>query len=86
MPYVEEKVIAGATLEINKYYSIRYHSRGEKRAKKEKESSDSQKKVNKRKAVKELATDFSKLEFVDIIAFRNREELTELQQKKGGAE
>lgn len=34
----------------------------------------------------ELATDFSKLEFVDIIAFRNREELTELQQKKGGAE
>lgn len=54
MPYIEEVCVAGKTIEVNKYYSYRYHSPGEKRSKKEKPSSEAQKKVNQRKAAKEL--------------------------------
>ena len=54
MPYVEETCEAGVTLEICRYHSYRHHAPGEKRATKENETSESQKKVNQRKAEKEL--------------------------------
>ncbi|MBE5886734.1 MAG: hypothetical protein E7284_10070 [Lachnospiraceae bacterium] len=54
MPYVKEICVAGNTIEINKYYSPRYHDKGEKRAVKEKLTSEAQRKVNLRKAIKEL--------------------------------
>lgn len=54
MPYIEEVCVAGDTIEVCKYYSYRTHTKGEKRAKKEKETSEAQKKVNQRKAEKEI--------------------------------
>ena len=54
MPYIEETCVAGKTFEVCKYYTYRYHAKGEKRSKKEKPTSDAQKKVNQRKAEKEL--------------------------------
>lgn len=54
MPYMEETCVAGKTIEVNKYYSYRAHEKGEKRARKEKQTSEAQKKVNQRKASKEL--------------------------------
>ncbi|MCM1192917.1 MAG: hypothetical protein NC123_15585 [Butyrivibrio sp.] len=54
MPYIIETCVAGKTYEVCKYYSYRYHAKGEKRSKKEKPSSAAQKKVNNRKAEKEL--------------------------------
>lgn len=54
MPYIEEVCVAGKTIEVNKYYSYRHHSKGEKRGKKENPTSEAQKKVNQRKASKEL--------------------------------
>lgn len=54
MPHIVETCVAGNTIEINKYYSPRYHRKGEKRAVKEKLTSEAQRKVNLRKAIKEL--------------------------------
>lgn len=54
MPYIEEVCVAGKTIEVSKYYSYRHHSKGEKRQTKEKPTSEAQKKVNQRKAAKEL--------------------------------
>ena len=46
--------MAGKTLEIEKYYSVRYHAKGESRAQKEKPSSEAVRKINLRRAVKKL--------------------------------
>ncbi len=54
MPYIEEVCVAGKTIEVNKYYSYRYHCKGEKRGIKTKPTSEAQKRVNLRKAAKEL--------------------------------
>lgn len=54
MPYIRETCVAGKTIEINKYYTFRNHSKGEKRAAREHPSSEAQKRINQRKAVKEL--------------------------------
>lgn len=54
MPYIQETCVAGDTIEISKYYSYRYRTKGEKRHKKVNQTSESQKKVNQRKAEKEL--------------------------------
>ena len=54
MPYIEEVCVAGNTIEVNKYYSYRYHCKGEKRGAKIKLTSEAQKRVNQRKAAKEL--------------------------------
>lgn len=54
MPYIEEVCVAGKVVEVNKYYSYRTHAKGEKRSDKEKVSSDAQKRINQRKAEKEL--------------------------------
>jgi hypothetical protein len=54
MPYIEEVCVAGKTVEVSKYYSYRNHVKGEKRAVRENMTSEAQKKVNLRKAEKEL--------------------------------
>ncbi len=54
MPYIKEICVAGKTIEISKYYTWRCHTKGEKRAKKEKPSCEAQIRVNLRKAIKEM--------------------------------
>lgn len=55
MPYIKEVCIAGKTIEISKYYSIRWHGKGEKQRKPpEKETSERDKKTNQRKAETKL--------------------------------
>lgn len=54
MSYMLEICVAGKTIEICKYYTYRAHIKGEKRAKKEKPTKEAQKRVNLRKAEKEL--------------------------------
>ena len=54
MPYIKEICKAGRTIEIRVYYSARNHPKGEKRAEKTKETTEGQKKVNEKKAEREL--------------------------------
>lgn len=54
MPYIKEICKAGKTIEINKYYSFRWHTKGEKRENKADESSEAQKRVNQRQAETKL--------------------------------
>lgn len=54
MPYVEEVCQAGKTIEVRKYYSPRWHSEGEKRAKKEKPTSEAVEKINQRNRERDL--------------------------------
>ncbi len=54
MPYMFEVCVAGNTIEVTKYYSVRYHSKGEKREKKEIPSSEAQKRINQRNAETKL--------------------------------
>ena len=50
MPYIKEVCVAGKTIEVSKYYSVRWHCVGEKREPKEGESTEAQKKINQRRA------------------------------------
>lgn len=54
MPYIKEVCVAGETIEVSKYYSVRAHSKGEKRAVKETPTSEAQKKINQRNAERDL--------------------------------
>lgn len=54
MPYIKETCVAGKTIEISKYYSVKWHCVGEKRQPRKKECTETQKKVNQRKAGKTL--------------------------------
>lgn len=54
MSYMLEICVAGKTIEICKYFTYRDRIKGEKRAKKEKPTKESQRRVNLRKAEKEL--------------------------------
>ena len=54
MPYMEEVCVAGGIIEISKYYAYRAHVKGEKREKRGKPTKEAQKKVNQRKAEKNL--------------------------------
>ena len=54
MAYIEEICICGRVEERRKYYDARSHPPGEHREKKEKPTSEAQKKVNRRKAEREL--------------------------------
>ncbi len=54
MPYIEEICVAGKTIEVSKYYSYRHHTKGERRQTRGKPSSEAQKRINFRKAAKEL--------------------------------
>ena len=54
MPYIEAKTVAGKTVEIEKYYTYRYHKKGEKREKKLTPTREEQKRINTRNAEKKL--------------------------------
>lgn len=54
MPYIKEICKAGKTIEISKYYSFRWHIKGEKRERAEDESSEAQKRINQRQAETKL--------------------------------
>lgn len=76
MPYMLEICVAGDTYEVSKYYTYREHVKGEKREKKEKPTSEAQKKVNQRKAEKDLrrimACNFKDGDAVVRLDFRNK--------------
>jgi len=54
MPYVQEVCVAGKTIEVSKYYSIRYHAPAAKRSENVSESTEKQKELNNKRAEKEL--------------------------------
>lgn len=54
MPYIEEICEAGDIIEVSKYYAYRAHAKGEKREKRGNPTTEAQKRVNQRKAEKEL--------------------------------
>lgn len=54
MPYIKETCIAGKTVEISKHYSYKWHKPGEQRGKKVKPTAEAQKRINQRKAAKDL--------------------------------
>lgn len=54
MPYIKEICVAGKTIEVSKYYSVRWHCVGEKREPREKDITEAQKKANQRNAAKTL--------------------------------
>lgn len=54
MPYIKEICVAGKTIEVSKYYSVRWHCKGEKRDKDVGETTEAQKRVNQRIAAKKL--------------------------------
>lgn len=54
MPYVESICKAGRTIEVERYYTARYGSRGQTRSERVKPTPDEQKKINDRIAEKKL--------------------------------
>lgn len=50
MPYIKEVCVAGKTIEVSKYYSVKWHSAGEKRQPRSKEMTEAQKRANQRHA------------------------------------
>lgn len=54
MPYVEEVCRCGSVIEVDKYYSYRWHAPGQQRQEKAKPSTEGQKKRNQRRAEKKL--------------------------------
>lgn len=54
MPYIERITKAGKTIEIERYFTSRYHKPGIKRGDKVKPTGEQQKKVNKRQAERNL--------------------------------
>lgn len=52
--YVERVTVAGATIEIERYYTNRYHKKSENRKPKSKLSSDQQREANNRRAERKL--------------------------------
>lgn len=54
MPYIKETCKCGKVIEINKYFSSRYHKKGVPRGKNREETKELQKKVNLRKALKKI--------------------------------
>lgn len=54
MGYIERRVKAGKTIEVERYYSPRYYPRGERRRRKERLTTEQQRKVNSRLRAKKL--------------------------------
>ena len=54
MPYIKEVCVAGKTVEVSKYYSVRWHCDNEQREPREKEITEAQRRVNQRIASKNL--------------------------------
>lgn len=54
MPYIKEVCVAGKTIEVSKYYSPRWHCKGERREKQGGVTTEAQKRVNQKRAIKKL--------------------------------
>ena len=54
MPYIRETCVAGDVVEITKYFSYRYHQKGEKRSQRKIHSTMAQIRANNRKAERDL--------------------------------
>lgn len=52
--YVESVTVAGATIEIERYYTSRYGRKGQKRRQKQKPTTEQQREINNRRAEKKL--------------------------------
>lgn len=89
MPYIEETCIAGQTIEVRKYYSVRWHCKGEKRQAKEKPTEEAAAKINQRNAERDLRrlmnANFVDGDYLVRMDFHNRpsgsEEMQELMAK-----
>lgn len=89
MPYIKETCVAGKTIEVTKYYSFRWHCKGEKREPKENETSEAVKKINQRNAAKNLRrllnTNFIDNDYLVTLDFHNKptgsEEMQPMIQK-----
>lgn len=91
MPYIKETCVAGNTIEVSKYYTIRYHSKGGSRADQENESTDRMKRHNQRRAQINLRrlmnTNFHDGDYLVRLDFRKEEappgsvEMQEMIQK-----
>lgn len=89
MPYIREVCVAGKTIEVSKYYSIRHHGKGEKREKRDTPSSEAMKKINQRRAGTKLRrlmnANFKDGDYLVRLDFSNRpagsEEMQEIMAK-----
>lgn len=54
MPYIKEVCVAGDTIEVEKYYSVRWNCKGEKREKRTEQTPEAVKRINQRIAGKNL--------------------------------
>lgn len=76
MPYIEEVCDSGRVIEVEKYYSYRWHTPGEQRAERTGETSEAQKKRNQRRAEKNLRrlmnTNFEDGDFLVRLDFSER--------------
>ena len=54
MPYMKEVCVAGKTIEVSKYYSVKWHCVGEKREPKQTPSTEAMRKINQRNATTTL--------------------------------
>lgn len=86
MPYILEKCVAGKTIEVSKYYTVKFHPAFAKREAKTNKSSEAQQKVNQRKACKQLRrllnANFSDGDFLVRLDFHKRRDIdsSEMQQ------
>lgn len=89
MPYIKETCVAGDTVEICKYYTYKFGVKGERRGKRQEKTCDRQKRINQRKAEKDLrrlmAANFKNGDLVVRLDFYKRpggsEEMQPLMEK-----
>ena len=59
MPYIKEVCRCGKVIEVNKYFSSRYHKKGIPRGENRAPTEEAQERVNERQAIKELTRIFN---------------------------
>ncbi|ADZ82458.1 rolling circle replication-associated protein [Cellulosilyticum lentocellum] len=86
MPYIEEKCIAGKTIEIERKYSSRYKKKGITRGKNKKPTTEEQKEINNRMAEKKLRrkinANFGEGDYHLVLNFRPEERPKTKQEAK----
>lgn len=80
MPYIKETCIAGNTIEVSKHYSYKWHKPGEIRSKKAIPSKECQKRINQRKAARDLRRlmncNFFKGDYLVTLDFQKEKEIS----------
>lgn len=86
MPYIKETCITGKVVEVRKYFSPRYHPRGEKRAPRKKPTPEQMAKVNQRAAERNLRrlmnANFRDGDFLVKLDFFNKQGITAEEMQK----